>query len=188
MKVYYSTPYAPDGNIGRALNEFCASVPGDSDWICLRDGDTMWLTPNWGRHIEEVLETHGDRYALFGAMTNRIRSVHQRVPGMFDEMDLRHHAEIAGKLEKEQWGHVIPARSVAGFFMCFRKDTWSKIKFRERDVAFDTLFSRGVMRSGGRIGLMQGLYILHAYRIWSESPLTDVKHLDIVGRGVKHLF
>lgn len=181
--IHYLTPYAVDGNIGRAYNEACRRIEGRDDWIVIRDGDTSFTTPDWGRQIEEVLRTHGDKYQVYGAMTNRIRSPHQRVPDMFDEMDLRKHWEAGRNLEQDHWAEVGDGGTgVAGFFMAFRRSTWEKSPFRERDRTFDTLFCREVARKGGKIGIMKGVYLVHLYRIWSKNPFDDVKHLEVVSR------
>lgn len=182
--IHYLTPFAPDGNIGRAYNDAVSQVPGDNDWLVLRDGDTSFCTANWGRHIEHVLRTHGDKYQVYGAVTNRIRSPHQREEGMFDEWDLRKHWEKGEELEREKWGEVKDGGSgVAGFFMAFRKSTWKKTPFREREHTFDTLFCKDVRRAGGSIGIMSGLYIFHFYRPLSDNPVDDIKHLQIVKRS-----
>lgn len=181
--VWYSTPYATDGNIGRAYNEFCETVPGENEWIVLRDGDCLFPTPSWGRQVEEVLKNHGDKYAIFGAVTNRIKGKHQQVDGMFDEMDFRRLVEKGFELEKEKWAQVREVnQGVAGFFMAFRKSTWKRTPFREREKTFDTLFCKDVRRAGGSIAVMEGLFLIHSYRAWSDTPLSDIKHLDVVGR------
>lgn len=179
--IHYLTPYAPDGNIGKAYNEAIELLPGRDDWVVLRDGDTLFTTPNWGRHIAHVLEKTADEYQLYGAMTNRIRSSHQQIPGMFDQMDLREHARKGQELEEAKWGEVAPGGSgVAGFFMAFRKSQWAKHPFPEKSATFDTAFSRSVTRSGGKIGLMSGLYLIHLYRIWAVDPFSSTSHLDVV--------
>lgn len=174
--IHYISPYATDGNIGRAINEACALVP-DGDWICLRDGDAMFTTPDWGRTIDNVVRGHGDKYDLFGAVTNRIGWKHHQVPGMFDEWDYRKHVE-AGQILRDTHGTHVTATSelIAGFFMLFSKDTWGRIRFtedRRRARLFDGDFSRQV----GRRAVIQGLYLFHAYRPWSNSPRNDIKHL-----------
>lgn len=184
-QIYYITPFAVDGNIGLALNQDIQAVPGHDTWIVIRDGDTSFTTNNWGRHIDHVLQTHGDAYGVYGAVTNRIRSHHQRVPGMFDEWDMRKHWAKGAELEREKWGQVgAGGTGVAGFFMAFRKTTWARTPFRERDKTFDTTFCRAVRRHGDKIGIMTGLYIFHFYRPLSERPEDDIRHLAIVdGQG-----
>src|SRR5690606_25236005 len=63
INIWYSNPYNTSKNIGKALNDFCALVP-DKDWICLQDGDMLYLTPEWGKQIEDVVKTHGDNFGL----------------------------------------------------------------------------------------------------------------------------
>ena len=182
--IHYLTPYATDGNIGRALNEAISLIPSASDWVVIRDGDTSFTVNHWGKQIEHVLHTHGDKYAIYGAMTNRIRSKHQRIEGMFDEFDMREHWKTGEKLEYENYGRVKDGGTgVAGFFMAFRKSTWEKTPFRENEKTFDTLFCKDVRKAGGKIGLMTGVYIFHFYRPLSDDPANDTSHLDIVGRG-----
>lgn len=174
--IHYISPYATDGNIGRALNEACALVP-DGDWICLRDGDAMFTTPDWGRTIDYVIREYGGQYDLFGAVTNRIGWKHHQLPGMFDEWDYRKHVK-AGEILRDTYGSdVQPTRElIAGFFMLFRRETWERIRFNE-DRRRARLFDGDFSRKAGRRAIIKGLYLFHAYRPWSNSPRNDVKHL-----------
>lgn len=180
MNVWYSNPYSTEKNIGKALNEFCALIP-DDDWICLQDGDIMYLTPDWGRQIDEVVKTHGNKFKLFGCVTNRLGRPSQRYQGEFsDNHDVKHHYEIAKQLESEHWSEVediTKSKRVAGMFMLFPKSLWNKIKFKENRIDFDDCFCVDVLRAGGKLGLMKGLYVYHAYRIWANVPHRDRAHL-----------
>lgn len=173
--IHYISPYATDGNIGRALNEACTLVP-DGDWICLRDGDAMFTTPDWGRTIDYVIREYGGQYDLFGAVTNRIGWKHHQVPGMMDVMDLRQHWEV-GAMIQANGPQVEPTTElIAGFFMLFSKATWSRTQFQEdrrRARLFDMDFSMKIKRRA----IIRGLYLLHLYRIWSDNPRGDIKHL-----------
>src|SRR5699024_9945471 len=62
-KVFYSTPWRSDKNIGGANNEFISMLPDDS-WVCIMDGDAMWLRPDWGKCVEQVIMEHGNDYGL----------------------------------------------------------------------------------------------------------------------------
>ena len=173
--IHYISPYATDGNIGRAINEACALVP-DGDWICLRDGDAMFTTPDWGRLIAYVVERHGNEYDLFGAVTNRIGWKHHQVPGMMDVMDIRRHWEVGAMIQANGPQVESTRELIAGFFMLFSKSTWSRTPFQEdrrRARLFDMDFSMKIKRRA----IIRGLYLLHLYRIWSDNPRTDVKHL-----------
>lgn len=179
MNIHYLTPYSCENNIGKAYNDACSRIQDGNDWIVIRDGDTMFMTPNWGRHVDEVLKAKGGEYELFGAKTNRISDYHHKTPGMFDEMDLREHYKKSVELEKTEWGAVTGTTfDIAGFFMAFQKKTWERVGgFDEGTNVFDRIFTRRVRQAGGKVGLMSGLYLLHAYRLWSEEPTQSTEHL-----------
>lgn len=180
MRIHYFTPYDVQGNIGKAYNEACSLIQDPEDWIVIRDGDTMFLTPDWGKQIEDTLKAHGEEYGLLGAVTNRIKSPHQRPThvDMFKNMDMCKHYEVAVELRDRVKTTVTPTNlEVAGFFMAFQKKTWDKVKFEENTRLFDFKFSEAVSKIGLRKGIMRGLYVLHSYRIWAEDPTRYVGHL-----------
>lgn len=180
MKIWYSNPYSTEKNIGKALNDFCALVP-DGDFICLTDGDIMFLSPTWGVQISEVVKRYGKRYSLIGCLTNRLGRQIQRYKGEFStNFDIKHHYNIAIELEANHWAEVediTPKKRIAGMFMLFPKSLWNEIKFEENTPNFDDLFSTAVIKKKKRLGLMKGLYVFHGYRLWSDSPGRDRKHL-----------
>src|SRR5690606_6544350 len=104
--IHYLTPYDSGKNIGKAYNEAIERIGDDNDWIVVRDGDTLFPTPQWGKHIEDALMKVGDHYQLIGAMTNRIGSEHQRVPGMFEVWDMREHVKKAQELQEKHYADV----------------------------------------------------------------------------------
>ena len=180
--VWFSNPYDPNKNIGAALNEFCDNVPSDDDWICLQDGDIMYLTPDWGNQIYDALKRHGNDFDLIGCVTNRLGATTQTVPGMYDVTDLTSHHEKAVELSKSKWAEVMPVEGgIAGMFMLFKKSLWKKYKFAENNRKFDTDFSKRLIADKKRIGIMTGLYVLHLYRLWAggrEQACVEVNHLE----------
>lgn len=180
LNIHYMTPYSVGGNIGQAYNRACSLIADPEDWIVIRDGDTMFLTPEWGRVIAEVLQRHGDDFMLLGAMTNRLAENHQRMEGMFDEMDLRVHYELAKLMEGEATRTEVfqTLFDIAGMLMVFKKGTWDRVGgFEENSPVFDRIFTRRVQQAGGKVGVMKGLYVLHAYRLWSKDPANDARHI-----------
>lgn len=182
MKVHYTNPWATDKNIGKAFNEFCESVP-DGDWICLQDGDMLYLTPDWGAQIEAVIANHGNDFSLFGCLTNRLgRKIQVYDWDNYDNHNIKDHYKIAKDLSEKHFAEVediTETRFVAGLLMLFPKSVWEKHKFRETGtpLSVDDAFSRSIVKSGGRLGLMRGLYVYHLYRIWSSKPHSDTRHL-----------
>lgn len=179
-KIWYSNPYSTEKNIGKALNEFCELVP-DNDWICLQDGDMMYLTPDWGVQIERVIQKYGNHFSLIGCVTNRLGRNIQTVQGVdYDNHDIKYHYQKAIDLREQHFAEVedITAKKyVAGLFMLFPKRLWNEIKFKENTPSFDDEFSKEVIRKGGKLGLMKGLYVYHWYRGFSKNPRIDNSHL-----------
>lgn len=181
-KIHYLIPYSTDKNIGKACNDAIEQLSaGDDDWIVLRDGDTLFPTPEWGKQIEEALSRHGSKFQLIGAVTNRIGATHQRVEGMFDNWDILDHVRKAFEIQSARFGEIEETNyGVAGFFMAFQVKTWKQIRFTEdinKARLFDTVFYKEVRAKKMRVGIMPGLYVLHLYRPLSSDPRTDVTHL-----------
>lgn len=183
MKIHYSNPFSIEKNIGKALNEFCEMVP-DGDWICLQDGDMMYLTPDWGKQIAEVVTNYGNKYSLIGCLTNRLgRPIQVYDKANYNNHDIKFHYDLAVKLANDNWGvvdDITHKKYVAGMFMLFPKSIWLKNRFKENVSYFDDEFSKGVLRQGGKVGLMKGLYVYHSYRIWSDTPRTSKDHLSLL--------
>lgn len=161
-KVFYSTPFDRDKDIGKANNEFIELMP-DESWICITDSDAMFLNPDYGKRVEDIIMNHGDKWDLIGCLTNRIGSNHQCYNGQFsNEMDMREHWKIA---HSELEDKVVDG-GVAGFFMLFSKKTWRKAGgFKTKSISCDSQFNKDVRKVGGKVGVYQGLYMFHAYRI-----------------------
>lgn len=176
--IYSFTPFSTEKNFGKAINDCCKIVPNDDDWICIRDGDMMNLTSNWGNIIQDAIDKHGQEYALFGCWTNRLeKGSRQLLIGMYDEMNIKNHWMVAEEMSYDGANYIIPVQKIAGLFMLFQKKTWIQAGgFKENDPTFDSMFSRRV-RKFGKIGLINRLYCLHLYRIWSNNPGGDTKHL-----------
>lgn len=177
MKVHYITTWSSQKNYGGAINEAIERLNcSDDDWCCVRDGDACFLTPDWGNQIQSIIE-NADGYDLIGCSTNRLREPHQLVNGMFSEqIDLASHFNTAIYMKSLNENKIYPFNhDIAGMFMLFRYSAWKNNKFKENTAIFDRLFTRGITK--GRVGIAPGLYVLHMYRLWSNNPKNDSKHL-----------
>ena len=129
MKIFYSNPFSLDKNIGKAYNEYLSSLnANDEDWIVMQDGDILYLTPDWGKRINDALYLDGDKFGLVGCYTNRLRSKHQLHEKAFSsDLNVRNHYNIAMSYEGEGIQEI--KEYIAGFFMAFQYKTWKKIRF-----------------------------------------------------------
>lgn len=184
MKIHYIQPYSVEKNIGKAINDAIDQITeplGDceDDWIVLTDHDMMWLLPDSKAQVERILNTTD--YGILGCMTNRIRSKEQLVGGLFNENDqIREHIKIAEKCRENAGDHIKPAYNcVAAFMMCFRVSVWTQIGgFVKGVINFDRLFCDEARKiCNAKIGIMSGVYVFHGYRMWSNTPLKEYKHL-----------
>lgn len=182
MKIRYITPFSTESkfgypNIGGEYNQVISELPDDC-WIVLRDGDTMFLTSDWGHQIMKIIEAN-QNYDLITCMTNRLGVPDQLIYGaMLNGVEIQKHIEIAGVCWNDHKTDLKPAKLAAGLCMIFHKSTWLKVGgFPEYDITFDRVFSAKVLMNGGKIGIAKGLYLFHLYRWGEKNPQQSIKHL-----------
>lgn len=173
LKVFYSTPYRSDKNIGKANNDFIALLPDDA-WVVITDADALFLRPDFGTCIEEIISNTS--FDLIGCTTNRLGGVNQLYNKEFSEdFNVLNHYHIANELWLNNGSKTEPTTGVAGLCMIFKKETWKKAGgFKEKSITCDTEFNKSVVKSGGKVGLATGLYMFHMYRP-SEAGKGRVK-------------
>lgn len=178
MKLRFITPYSPSLNIGGEYNQ-CISELTDDCYVVLRDGDTMFLTPDWGKHIEEII-SENPGYDLITCVTNRIGFKDLCVDGMFDCADIGLHLMKSMEINRYFRREVTPTPAAPGMLMIFHKSLWAKVGgFKENSIYFDKEFSRAVTKHGGKIGAARGLYLLHLYRFGQPNPREYKEHLKV---------
>jgi hypothetical protein len=181
VKIHYISPYSyPEKNIGGAINDAVRQLNASpDDWIVHMDMDAMWLLPDSKAQVERILSQTS--YDVLGCMTNRVGSAEQLVGGYFNEDDrIRNHIDIARHCRTNAGDLVKRAQGVvAAFMMCFRMSAWQAVGgFVEDVLNFDTLFCWEVVRvCPGGVGIMQGVYVFHQYRLMSTNPRRDARHL-----------
>lgn len=177
MEIRHITPFSTSLNIGGEYNKCISELPNDC-WVVVRDGDTMFLTPDWGKQIEEIITANPD-YDLITCMTNRIGIPDLCVKSqMFDEPDIRLHIDLALSASRGCRTLVEPTHCAPGMLMIFHKSVWVKAGgFEENTIFFDKRFSKAVTKYGGKIGVARGLYILHLYRFGQTNPKEYRDHL-----------
>lgn len=174
--VHYLTPFDTSKRIGYAHNEAVKTVTDPEAWICLRDADTMFLTPDFGNIVERAIIDHGANYQLFGCLTNRLGVKHQLLNGTIsDNADISHHITMAESIKSND--EVRDCNLVAGMFMLFHRKTWDLVGGFDESIQFDILFSEKVIKAGGRLGIIQSLYLLHLYRWGKPNPQMCYEHL-----------
>lgn len=176
--IYYFAPFDSEKNIGRSHNQHCEIVPKAEDWICITDSDVLFLLPDTKKQIEDVICKYGNEYQVFGCLTNRIASPHQQFSHFDDTTDIWAHKTIAKHCYCTHYDEVKEASiNVAGFLMIFQKKTWEKYRFSDNSIRFDSEFTDKIKADGGKLAIMQGVYVFHDYRLGHENPMYYIDHL-----------
>lgn len=178
MTIHHTTPYILDKNFGGAYNNEFMRHTSDDDFVCARDGDTMFLTSDWGEIIFNY--AYQNPSAVMICYTNRIHrlATDQLLFGKpIDNPDINYHIALAKK-QKEKLYQVSPTTSaLSGFLVLIPKKIWNIVKFREgcNLLGVDTGFFKDVRAAGFDVLRMDGLYVFHTYRI--DKDIKDDTHL-----------
>lgn len=187
--IYYTSPYNTQKNIGVYYNYFVKSMYKDDDWVCFVDGDTIFLTEDYGDIIEQITNQNKE-FKIFTCLTNRIGNPKQLVHNLdmniseenkqknnmvFDSDDIAEHRKIAKKIQEKYKSKVVDLDSIlsniytdsllSGVMILSQKKTLKKLLFNESGMlGVDNEFHKKAKSQGLKIGLMQGVYIYHWYR------------------------
>lgn len=183
--IYYFSPFSTEKNLGKAYNDHMALI-GDDDYAVLTDGDTCWLTPDYGMHIAEYVRLNPG--AVLTCWTNRInKRAEQQYPNYRDEVDIRVHLKVAENLLLEPGYDVTALHGfVSGFCMVVPKKVWASVGgFAEEQVysdrgpynllGCDNDFTNRVRAKGFPILRMNKIYLFHVYRLLKSDH--DKSHL-----------
>ena len=183
LTVHHITAGRADKNIGKAINDLVRNIE-DEDWVCLRDIDTLPPYHEVFFYAVEEIAKQGE-YDLVSCVTNRLGLVdqlHERK--ISNDFDMQKHREIAKQLYKENGISVKKTlRGVGGLMMLFSKKIWDKVGgFPEGAISiqgkfFDWHFCQSVYKQKGKIGIAQGIYLFHCYRMDFEDTREGINHL-----------
>jgi GT2 family glycosyltransferase len=177
MAVFDIIPYSLEKNLGKAYNDAMALIP-DGDHVCFRDGDTCWLTPDYGVHLAEYVRLYP--YAILTCWTNRIneKAEQQHIIDR-DNCKMDFHIRISESMKGQLYQTTPIHGFVSGFCMVIPKSVWLQHKFAEKQVyedrgphnllGVDNDFTNRVRAAGVPVLRMDGLYIWHTYRLLDNS-------------------
>lgn len=177
--IHYSSPYSVDRDLGKAYNDAMQNISSEDDWMCFTDADSMFLTPNYGHQLDEIVKiypTHG----ILTCLTNRVGNLDQCYnKHINDDPDIRNHKRIALKLQRENKIEVQDTiHVISGMLMLIKKSTWTLIHGAPEGkglLSIDNHISQRVLNEGMKIGIMQGVYIFHFYRL--DTGIHNKDHL-----------
>ena len=183
--IYYFTPYSTEKNLGASYNQYMSLI-GDDDVAVMMDGDTCFLTPDYGVHIAEYVKQYPD--AVLTCWTNRINEKAEQQYRLIDreESDMVIHLQQAKYLQEQPISVTQLHGFVSGFLMVIPKKVWASVGgFAEKQVyedrgpynllGVDNDFTNRVRTSGTPILRMDSIYIWHTYRLLTGDK--DKSHL-----------
>lgn len=162
--IYEFTPYARDKRYGQVLNSHISLLPEDA-WICVRDRDTMYLTPDSGDIMYEAIKKYPSA-DLFTCSTNR-------GPGqkLDPETDIREHCRTAAiRALNPCYSTYGKEKVFPAYWWLFPKRTWRNNRFDNEVIiteqgTFDTRWCRDV---GSMRIKIEHLYIFHLFRLYKD--------------------
>jgi hypothetical protein len=166
--IFYIQAYATDKHYGRALNKHIELLPDDC-WIVVTDGDTCFLSPDYGQIIAQAVQDHPEA-SLMTCRTNRAYG-----QGYNPDPDMIEHYRRSVLLSKSPKRYTPVYSVMPGFFWLFPKSTWLKKPFDDHTLiwnfdSFDTRWCRGM---GGKKYLIEHLYVFHYYRLHDKEKKID---------------
>lgn len=179
MIYYFGQIFSIERNLGKTYNAHISLI-GDDDTAILTDGDTCFLTPDYGMLIAEYVAKYPD--AVLTCWTNRINEkAEQQYPNIDrsnDEMSL--HINKAIELQQAPVPDVTPLHGfVSGFCLVVPKKIWNNTKFPEKQMfedrgphnllGVDNWWTNTIRAKGVPVLRMNRLYIWHTYRLLTNS-------------------
>lgn len=172
--IYYFTPFALNKDLGTAYNHYMSLLPHDNDYACFVDADVMWLTDDFGKQISDILKANPD-VGMFTCLTNRVgnkQQCHNKI--ISSNPNLNYHREIALSLQKEKYDQVKELkRIISGHVMIIQKKIWFSNKFQPGMLGVDNKISRLLIDKGYKVLLMEGVYVMHYYRLNEGRDYKD---------------
>ena len=172
--MIFVIPYRLDKNLGKAYNDIMRM---SDQTVCFTDGDTMFLTPDFGHIIEDYHNRFPD--AVLTCRTNRIHHLSKQLDGKMDEeCNVR---ELLIKAEERKHLKTVteikPGEGMSGLLMVVPKKVWEKVPFVENGgcLGVDSQFRIDLHNAGIKTYIMDGLFIFHQYRFLQGAGYK--KHL-----------
>src|SRR5436190_15434627 len=172
MNVHIMVPYSIEKNLGRAYNQAMEIIP-DGDAACFKDGDSMFLSPDFGHIIHEYANRNPD--AVLTCWLNRIHELAkgQHLKDAGD--DVAGCIKVAERLrDTMNYSTERITGSVSGTLMIIPKHIWKRYPFTETNVyrpretnilGVDNAFTNTIRANGIQILRMNSVLIYHQYRI-----------------------
>lgn len=171
--IYFFTPYSFQKKLFEAWDSYMNLVPDENDWVCMMDGDVLFLIADFGHQMQEYIDAFPDT-GIFTTYASRAhRDEFMRRGCDMENPSILYHFDNAEKCRQTLHLKVkTVAKPALGHVMLMKKATWLKIRDRVQDLTsdkkilgVDVRISRAVTELGMPVLLMRGIYVLHFFRM-----------------------
>lgn len=176
--IWYFTPYSFEKKLFEAWDDYMNLVQNQDDWVCMMDGDVLFLLSDFGHQMQTYIDLYPDT-GLFTCYASRTSQKHLKwKSATMENTSIVYHRNKAEQLHKAYHGEVIDLgdQQALGYLMLIKKSTWSAIRELvaewtvEKDIlGVDRRISKAVQNAGLKTYLMKGMYVLHYYRMKNGS-------------------
>lgn len=172
--MIFVTPYSMDKDLGSQYNKIMSMA---QETVCFTDGDTMFLTPDFGHIIQYYHNLYPE--AVLTCKTNRIHPLSKQLDGSIDNLcDIRMLISRAeARKHVKTVTEIMPGEAMSGLLMVVPFSVWQKVKFVENKglLGIDSQFRKDLHAAGIKIFIMDGVFIFHQYRL--INGIQYKKHL-----------
>jgi hypothetical protein len=175
-RIYQFQPYALDGNYGAEVRYYCDLVKNEEDWIIIADYDVMCLTTHHIHKIKQYIDAYPDT-GMFLPYTNRVKQMNQVLDkNLFEDPNILTHKNKADEIDnKQHFGVTEIHHVISGYFMVFKKSTYTKVGIPDGLLGVDNRFSKRILEAGMKIRMMNSIYAFHYYRF--KTGINNKNHL-----------
>lgn len=195
------SPWAADGDLGDAYNEWLGMFAGRFEWVVFADHDGEVLNRDWHARLEAGIAELERRVSSEAGLlppgivtiaVNRLKTFNDEHDGMgqscgiLGDHNTADRVAIAGELER-RWGNeafAIGAETptlMAGYFMCVNVERALEVGgFAEGFAGVDNEMHRRLEQYGYGVYLMPGLLFWHRHREF--EPRGDRSNLPQFSR------
>ena len=172
--IYFFTPYAFNKKLFDAWDSYMDVVGNPEDWVCMMDGDVLFLISDFGHQMQTYIDKYPDT-GLFTCYASRTSRPQLRWPGSdMTNPSIIYHRFKAELIYAAHHGKVVDLEDLnaLGYLMLLKKSTWLLIREQVKEwtldkniLGIDTRISKAIRKAGLKTYLMKGMYVLHYYRM-----------------------
>ena len=171
--IWFFTPYSFQKKLFEAWDAYMNLVQDPNDWVCMMDGDVLFLIADFGHQMQEYIDKYSDT-GLFSCYASRAhRQEYIRKGVDMENPSVLYHYDQSEKCRNTLHLNVKEiGKPALGHLMLIKKATWLLIRDRVKELTaqhnilgVDVRISRAISELGMPVLLMRGIYVLHFFRI-----------------------